>query len=234
MLEIKQLVSGYNKSPVLNLSELYVGAKSFTGVLGRNGMGKTTLLRAIMGELPAWRGQVLLNGIDITGYQAHQRAVAGIGFVPQGRQIFPLLTVEENLRMGCVKHFSRSQQIIEQMLEIFPRLKRLLAQPGGALSGGEQQLLALARCLCGEPQLVLLDEPTEGIQPNICEEIIETLQKLRHEMDISIILVEQDIEFLYSLSDRIHVIEKGKITQVIDPQTTTSASIAEQYLGFHA
>lgn len=234
MLQINQLVSGYNKIPVLNLAEMFVGAKSFTGVLGRNGMGKTTLLRAIMGELPAWQGQISLNGIDISRYQAYQRASAGIGYVPQGRQIFPLLTVEENLRMGCVKHFSRSQPIIEHMLEIFPRLKRLLAQPGGALSGGEQQLLAMARCLCGEPQLVLLDEPTEGIQPNICEEIIETLQKLRHEMDISIILVEQDIEFLYSLADRIHVIEKGQITQVIDPLTTSSAAIAEQYLGFHA
>ena len=233
MLEVKQLVSGYNKIPVLNLSELFVGAKFFTGVLWRNGMGKTTLLRSIMGELPAWKGQVLLNGINITGYQAHQRAAMGIGFVPQGRQIFPLLTVEENLRMGCVKHFSRSKQIIEQMLEIFPRLKRLLAQPGGSLSGGEQQLLALARCLCGEPQLVLLDEPTEGIQPNICEEIIDTLKQLRHQMDISIILVEQDIDFLHTLSDRIHVIEKGMITGEIDPKVVSSATIAEQYLGFH-
>lgn len=234
MLEIKEMVSGYNKIPVLNLSELFVGAKSFTGVLGRNGMGKTTLLRTIMGELPAWQGQIALNGIDITRYQAHQRAVAGIGFVPQGRQIFPQLTVEENLRMGCVKHFSRAAEIIEQMLAYFPRLKRLLVQPGGALSGGEQQLLALARCLCGQPQLVLLDEPTEGIQPNICEEIIETLRRLRHEMDISIILVEQDIEFLYALSDQIHVIEKGQIVQRIDPKTQSSASVAEQFLGFHA
>jgi branched-chain amino acid transport system ATP-binding protein/urea transport system ATP-binding protein len=233
MLEIKEMVSGYNKIPVLNLSELFVGAKSFTGVLGRNGMGKTTLLRTIMGELPAWQGQIALNGIDITRYQAHQRAVAGIGFVPQGRQIFPQLTVEENLRMGCVKHFSRAGEIIEQMLAYFPRLKRLLAQPGGALSGGEQQLLALARCLCGQPQLVLLDEPTEGIQPNICEEIIETLRRLRHEMDISIILVEQDIEFLYALSDQIHVIEKGQIVQRIDPKSQSSASVAEQCLGFH-
>ena len=234
MLEIKELISGYNKVPVLNLSQLFVGAKSFTGVLGRNGMGKTTLLRTIMGELAAWQGSIALNGIDITRYKAHQRAAAGIGFVPQGRQIFPQLTVAENLRMGCVKNFSDAGRMTEQMLEIFPRLKRLLAQPGGALSGGEQQLLALARCLCGQPQLVLLDEPTEGIQPNICQEIIETLQKLRHEMDISIILVEQDIEFLYALSDQIYIIEKGQITERIDSKNQSVASIAEKFLGIHA
>lgn len=233
MLELKGLVSGYDKVPVLHNVDLFVGAKAFTGILGRNGMGKTTLLRAIMGELPGWQGQVLLNGIDISRYEAHQRAVAGIGFVPQGRQIFPTLTVEENLRMGCVKNFARAAPMVERMLELFPRLKRLVAQPGGSLSGGEQQLLALARCLCGEPQLVLLDEPTEGIQPNICEEIIDTLRVLRHEMDISIILVEQDIEFLYALSDRIHVIEKGAIVEVIDPRQTSAQAIAEQHIGFH-
>ncbi|MBJ7221266.1 MULTISPECIES: ABC transporter ATP-binding protein [unclassified Brenneria] len=233
MLELKSVVSGYDKVPVLHQVELFVGAKAFTGVLGRNGMGKTTLLRTIMGELPAWQGRLLMNGIDVTRYEAHQRAVSGIGFVPQGRQIFPALSVEENLRMGCVKHFAQSALMIERMLELFPRLKRLLAQPGGALSGGEQQLLALARCLCGEPQLVLLDEPTEGIQPNICEEIIETLKNLRHEMDISIILVEQDIEFLYALSDSIHVIEKGCITSVIDPAQVSVEAIAEEYMGFH-
>lgn len=234
MLDVTGLVAGYDKVPVLQQVGLFVGAKAFTGILGRNGMGKTTLLRAIIGELPAWQGQVRLNGIDITRYQSHQRAMAGIGYVPQGRQIFPALTVAENLRMGCVKNFAASAQQIERMLEAFPRLKRLLAQPGGALSGGEQQLLALARCLCGEPQLVLLDEPTEGIQPNICEEMIATLGRLRHEMDISIILVEQDIEFLYALSDSIHVIEKGAMVDVIDPASTTAADIADRYIGFHA
>lgn len=144
MLELKGLVSGYDKVPVLHNVDLFVGAKAFTGILGRNGMGKTTLLRAIMGELPGWQGQVLLNGIDISRYEAHQRAVAGIGFVPQGRQIFPTLTVEENLRMGCVKNFAKAAPMVERMLELFPRLKRLVAQPGGSLSGGEQQLLALA------------------------------------------------------------------------------------------
>ena len=157
-----------------------------------------------------------------------------VGYVPQGRQIFPYLSVRENLRMGCVKDFAAADATIERILAYFPRLHRLLDQPGGALSGGEQQLLALARCLCGSPSIILLDEPTEGIQPSICDEIIETLQRLRVEQNLAVILVEQDIEFLSALSDRILIIENGQLVDEVDPAHTSAEAIAERFMGFHA
>ncbi|WP_268799562.1 ABC transporter ATP-binding protein [Pseudomonas huanghezhanensis] len=234
MLEVIGLSAGYGRIPVLRDICLSSPANACVGVLGRNGMGKTTLLRALMGELPAMAGSLHFAGKDLSKAAAHQRARAGIGYVPQGRQIFPYLSVRENLRMGCVKDFAAAHATIERILAYFPRLQRLLDQPGGALSGGEQQLLALARCLCGEPKIILLDEPTEGIQPSICDEIIETLQRLRVEQNLAVILVEQDIEFLSALSDRILIIENGQLVDEVDPSNTTPEAIAERFMGFHA
>lgn len=234
MLEVIGLSAGYGRIPVLRDIHLRCADNTCVGVLGRNGMGKTTLLRALMGEIPAMAGSLHFAGQDLTKAAAHQRARAGIGYVPQGRQIFPYLSVRENLRMGCVKDFAAADATIERILAYFPRLHRLLDQPGGALSGGEQQLLALARCLCGQPNVILLDEPTEGIQPSICDEIIETLQRLRVEQNLGVILVEQDIEFLSALSQRILIIENGQLTDEVDPADTSAEAIAERFMGFHA
>ena len=209
MLKAHDLNAGYGRIPVLRGVRLNMAPGEFTGILGRNGMGKTTLLRALMGELPLTGGSLALDGRDIGGLAPHARARQGLGYVPQGRQIFPALTVAENLRMGCVKRLRDADAKIAQVLQVFPRLQRLLDRAGGSLSGGEQQLLALARCLCGEPKLMLLDEPTEGIQPSICDEIVEALQTLRASHGIAILLVEQDIDFLCALSDRILVLEKA-------------------------
>ncbi len=234
MLEVTGLSTGYGRIPVLRDIRMSCAANTCDGVLGRNGMGKTTLLRALMGELPAMGGSLQFAGEDLTKAAAHQRARAGIGYVPQGRQIFPYLSVRENLRMGCVKDFAGADATIERILAYFPRLQRLLDQPGGALSGGEQQLLALARCLCGDPKIILLDEPTEGIQPSICDEIIETLQRLRVEHNLAVILVEQDIEFLSALSDRILIIENGQLVDEVNPAHTSPEAIAERFMGFHS
>ena len=161
MLDVQGLRAGYGRIPILNGATLSVGAGEVVGILGHNGMGKTTLLKALMGYLPATAGQVMLDGQDITRLSPTARARLGLGYVPQGRQIFGTLTVRENLRMGCLRSKRPEAETIESMLETFPRLRPLLDRIGGALSGGEQQILALARCLCGDPRLVLLDEPTE-------------------------------------------------------------------------
>ncbi|KAF1020799.1 MAG: High-affinity branched-chain amino acid transport ATP-binding protein LivF [Paracidovorax wautersii] len=227
LLDVQGLRAGYGRVPILHGVDLRTGAAQITGILGRNGMGKTSLLKALMGELPATAGSVVFNGQTLTQAGAHLRARAGMGYVPQGRQIFPNLTVAENLRMGCAKDFARAGPTIERVLGHFPRLRRLLSQPGGSLSGGEQQLLALARCLCGAPRLILLDEPTEGIQPSICDEIIETLLRLRDQEGLAIVLVEQDIEFLGALCDRIDVLDKGVFTQSLAPSAISAETFAD-------
>ena len=175
MLEVDNLSAGYGRIPILTNVSFTAAQGEFIGVLGHNGMGKTTLLRALMGYLPATSGRVIFEGADLTRAEPYRRARAGIGYVPQGREIFPALSVRENLRMGALKRSGDESAVIDAILTQFPRLQRLMDRPGGALSGGEQQLLAIARCLAGAPKLILLDEPTEGIQPSIIDEIADTL-----------------------------------------------------------
>lgn len=212
LLSVRDLRAHYGRVPILTGVTLAVEAGEYLGILGHNGMGKTTLMRTLMGALPATGGQVAFEGREITGLPTHERSRLGMGLVPQGREIFPALSVFENLRMGLASAKVETLRIIDEILEDFPRLKRLLDRRGGALSGGEQQLLALARCLCTRPKLILLDEPTEGIQPSIIEEIIETLLVLKMRWSLSMIIVEQNLEFITSLSDRVLHIQKGLIT----------------------
>jgi branched-chain amino acid transport system ATP-binding protein len=232
ILDVQGLRTGYGRIPILNGVGFSVNEGEFIGILGHNGMGKTTLLRALMGFLPANAGRVQFAGTDITALEPHRRARLGLGYVPQGREIFPGLSVYDNLRMGCAQQ-SRGQEhaTITNVLEEFPRLTQLLDRPGSALSGGEQQLLAIARCLCGKPRLVLLDEPTEGIQPSIIEEITETLQRLRARSGLTMILVEQNLDFIAALSQRILVIQKGRITQEVKPDDLHDASLVGEFIG---
>jgi len=234
MLEIHDLRAAYGRIPILNGVSFTVADGEFVGILGHNGMGKTTLLRALMGFLPATAGHVRFEQSDITSLDPCRRARLGLGYVPQGREIFPALTVYDNLRMGCSKQTASEGQTIETVLEEFPRLKPLLDRVGGTLSGGEQQLLALARCLCGKPRLVLLDEPTEGIQPSIIDEIVETLQRLRDRSGLTIILVEQNLEFIAALSHRVLIIQKGTITREVQPDDLHNASLVGEFIGITA
>jgi len=231
MLKVSGLRAGYGRIPILGGITLSVERGEFVGVLGHNGMGKTTLLKALMGYLPATGGQVLLEDRDITRATPAMRARRGLGYVPQGREIFPALSVHENLRMGCLLAPAGERSTIENVLTAFPRLTRLLNRPGGALSGGEQQLLALARCLCGGPRAILLDEPTEGIQPSIVEEIVETLQSLRASHSLTMILVEHDLQFISALADRVLIIQKGVITREMQPQDATDPSLVAEFVG---
>lgn len=231
MIEVEDLRTAYGRIPILNGVSFAVEEGGFVGVLGHNGMGKTTLLKALMGFLPATDGRVRFAGADITGAAPYARARLGLGYVPQGRDIFPGLSVLDNLRMGCAKESGDDSAIIGPILDDFPRLRPLLDRVGGALSGGEQQLLAIARCLCGRPRLVLLDEPTEGIQPSIIDEIVETLQRLRERTRLTMILVEQNLDFIAALSERVLIIQKGTITQEVRPSDLGDADLVGEFIG---
>jgi branched-chain amino acid transport system ATP-binding protein len=231
MLKVTQLCTAYGRIPILNGISFAAEEGEFIGILGHNGMGKTTLLKALMGFLPATGGCVQFAGTDVTQAAPHRRARLGLGYVPQGREIFPGLTVLDNLRMGCGKESGAERDIIAPILEDFPRLKPLLDRAGGALSGGEQQLLAIARCLCGKPRLVLLDEPTEGIQPSIIEEIVETLRRLREKTGLTMILVEQNLDFIAALSQRVLIIQKGMITREARPSDLGDPGLVGEFIG---
>jgi branched-chain amino acid transport system ATP-binding protein len=208
MLNVTDLRSGYGRIPILAGITLSVSAGEFVGILGHNGMGKSTLLRTLMGYLPMTGGEIIFEGQSLRGLSPTARARRGIGYVPQGREIFPSLSVYENLRMGCVMAKQDESNTIKSILADFPRLERLLDRPGGALSGGEQQLLALARCLCGGPKFILLDEPTEGIQ-----------------------LVEQNLNFITSLSQRVLILQKGMIIREVPPDVAKDRAMMEEYVG---
>ena len=233
MLEVDALHSGYGRIPILMGIELSVAKGEFLGILGHNGMGKTTLMQTVMGHLPATSGTVRFDGQDVTRLSPHKRSRAGLGLVPQGRQIFPDLSVYENLRMGMAGAATEDSAFMEEILELFPRLHRLLDRRGGALSGGEQQLLALARCLCSRPKLILLDEPTEGIQPSILEEIVDTLKVLR-DRGLSLVLVEQNLEFIAALSSRVLTIQKGVITGEMSPKDLQDPEMVSEFVGMSA
>jgi branched-chain amino acid transport system ATP-binding protein len=231
MLTVKHLRAGYGSIPILGGLTFSVTDDEYVGVLGHNGMGKTTMLRTLMGILPVSAGEIKYDGRDITFDPPYQRARAGIGYVPQGRDIFPSLSVHDNLRMGCVMFGRNETQTIDMILEDFPRLRTLLDRLGGALSGGEQQLLALARCLCGGPRLVLLDEPTEGIQPSIIDEIAETLLRLRDQKAFSLVLVEQNLDFIAALSARVLILQKGLLVREVRPDDLYDPALVNEFLG---
>ena len=231
MLEVSELAAGYGRIPILGGVSFSVARGEFVGILGHNGMGKTTLLRALMGYIPATAGRVELEDADITRAEPYRRARAGMGYVPQGRDIFPGLSVRDNLRMGAVGRPKDEDAAIGSALETFPRLKPLIDRPGGALSGGEQQLLAIARCLAGNPRLILLDEPTEGIQPSIIDEIAETLLGLRSKGGLTMILVEQNLDFIAALSERVLIIQKGVIVHSAEPGELHGHGLINEFIG---
>ncbi len=231
MLDVAGLHSGYGRIPILTGVSLSVARGEFVGILGHNGMGKTTLLRTLMGYLPATAGRVSLLGQDITALSPTARARLGIGYVPQGREIFPALSVRDNLRMGCLLAKQGESAVIDDILADFPRLSAYLDRLGGAFSGGEQQLLALARCLCGGPQILLLDEPTEGIQPSIIEEIADTLHAVGQRRALTILLVEQNLNFISALSHRVLILQKGVITREISPEIARDRAMVDEFVG---
>ncbi len=211
MLEISGLNQFYGESHTLWDIDLTLPQGGCLCLMGRNGVGKTTLLKVIMGLLAASGGVIRFGGEDLIKRAADLRARLGIGYVPQGREIFPLLTVEENLRIGLGARRDRRREIPDTVFELFPVLKQMLRRRGGDLSGGQQQQLAIGRALVLEPRLLILDEPTEGIQPNIVQEIGDIIQRLNEEQGLGILLVEQKLPFARRVAKRFCLMDRGRV-----------------------
>ena len=215
LLRAANLRGGYGGIPILRGVNLEVAAGECVGVLGHNGAGKTTLIRALAGLLPSASGSVLLEGAEIGELPAHERARAGFALVPQGRDIFPDLTVEENLRIACADLGEEGEEAaLAAALQMFPQLRPLLARRGGGLSGGQQQILAAARALASRPIVLLLDEPTEGVQPSVADEIADALAAAR-QSGAAIVLVEQNPDFVARVCSRVYVMTRGEITAAL-------------------
>jgi urea transport system ATP-binding protein len=228
MLEIQGVSASYGKSPVLDSINMSMAPGESVTLLGRNGVGKSTLLRTIVGLHPAAQGSITFLGEDVTESPSYQRARLGIAYVPQGRGIFPHLSVEENLRLGTAaekKADGRKQDIPDYIYELFPVLRRVSHRKGGVLSGGEQQQLAIARAMVSKPKLLILDEPTEGIQPSIVQQIEETLVQVRCQLKIGILLVEQYLDFAWSIGDKFYVMRRGQIVATGNPRESDPSSI---------
>jgi urea transport system ATP-binding protein len=211
VIKFEQINQLYGGSQILWDLNLDIAEGSCTCLMGRNGVGKTTLLKCLMGLLPIKAGSITVDGQDISRKTAEQRAPMGIGYVPQGRDIFPQLTVEENLRLGLPCRSDGAKEIPEKIYELFPVLKDMLSRRGGDLSGGQQQQLAIGRALVIEPKVLILDEPNEGIQPNVVQQIGNVITKLNEEEGLTVLLVEQKLNFARKVGKEFRLMEKGRV-----------------------
>jgi urea transport system ATP-binding protein len=211
MLTIRGLNVGYGESQILWNVDLHVPEGQVVCLMGRNGVGKTTLLKSVMGLLPPQAGSIAFDGQDFTRVRPEQRSRRGIGYVPQGREIFPQLTVLENLRLGLLAKHGSDGRVPDRVFQLFPALSGVLDRKGGFLSGGQQQQLSIARALVTDPKLILLDEPTEGIQPSIIQEIEGVIARIKAQGHVTMLLVEQYLAFARRLADAFYMMEKGSI-----------------------
>jgi branched-chain amino acid transport system ATP-binding protein len=230
ILEVQQLHAGYGRTPILQGIDFRVGRGEIVAIIGRNGVGKSTLMKSLIGLLPSTRGAIRFDGADVTREPANARALRGIGYIPQGRQIFPRLTVRENLMMGRTIGGSGREKLLELVLRYFPILESRQDQKAGTMSGGEQQQLAIGRALIGNPDLMLLDEPSEGIQPSIVQQIARNVRELNRELGLSVLFVEQNIDMILSMAQRCYVMDKGCIVDQVEPAQLADDSVVRRYL----
>jgi urea transport system ATP-binding protein len=230
VLRISGLQASYDATPVLRGINLDVAAGEIVAIVGRNGVGKTTMMRCMMGLLPATNGAVLYNGRDITRFPADRRARLGIGYIPQGREVFPRMTVEENLQVGELIGRSGNPPAFAAVFDYFPILKERRRQLAGTLSGGQQQQLAIGRALIGSPGMLLLDEPSEGVQPSIVQMISRVLRSIRDRFGTTIVLVEQNLDTILALAERCLVMEKGQVTVEIPAGHVTQDNVRRHLL----
>ncbi len=228
MISLKGVNQAYGGTRILWDLDMEVARGSVTCIMGRNGVGKTTLLKCLMGLLPIQSGELLVDGVDLSRHVAEYRARNGIGYVPQGRDIFPLLTVEENLRVALGGRRDGSRQVPERIFELFPVLAEMLGRRGGDLSGGQQQQLAIGRALVLEPTVLILDEPNEGIQPNIVHQIGDVILKLNREEGLTVVLVEQKLNFARRVGQEFRLMEKGRVVA-----SGAMAELSDELVGEH-
>ena len=215
VLDVAGLCAAYGRTPVLRGVDMTIAKGEIVSLIGRNGVGKTTTMRCLIGLLPATSGQIVFQGQPITELPADERARLGIGYIPQGRQVFPRMTVEENIAVSLLASPGKDRRLTELVYQYFPILKQRRRQSAGTLSGGEQQQLAIGRALVGNPQLMLLDEPSEGIQPSIVHMICEVLKSVRDQLGTTILFVEQNLDTILAISERCYVVDKGAIVAEI-------------------
>jgi urea transport system ATP-binding protein len=227
MFNVSNLASGYGQSQVIHDLNFTVNKQEIVAVMGRNGMGKTTLFKTLMGILPTRGGSVVVDGTDISAMESHDRVASGIAYVPQGRMIFPSMTVLENIQTGLPA--SASGKVPEELYALFPVLYDMRGRRGGNLSGGQQQQLAIARALATNPKVLLLDEPTEGIQPSIIKDIAKSLKEIRNMRQLTIIVSEQVLSFTLEIADRFFVIDKGRFAYE-NTRANVDAATISRYL----
>lgn len=229
LLSVEALKASYDESIILRGVDMVVKPNSVVALLGRNGVGKTSLLRSIMGQMPKTEGRITFEGQSIESLRSDQRARMGLGYVPQGRDIFPNLTVQENLEVSMSISGQAGRGRLDEVYELFPVVKDMLARKGGVLSGGQQQQLAIGRAILTNPKLLILDEPTEGIQPSIIDQIEDAIHMLKKRGNLSIILVEQYLDFAKSASDEFYILDRGSVVLSGQSEALTSAVI-DQHL----
>jgi branched-chain amino acid transport system ATP-binding protein len=230
LLQVSELRAGYGAGDVLQGVDLAIEPGEIVAVLGRNGVGKSTLMKALIGILRARRGRVVYKGDEVTRLTSDRRARLGIGYVPQGREIFPHLTVLENLRLGRLINTAAGALALDEVYGYFPFLKDRARQRGGTLSGGQQEMLAIARALVGRPDLLLLDEPSDGVQPSIVQEIGDFLVKLVALQPIGILIVEQNIDLIQTVAQRAYVMDKGRLTAALDRAAIADVTALSRHL----
>jgi len=230
MLELDGVSAGYDSTPILRDVDLQVDTGEIVGVMGKNGVGKTTLMKTVIGLLEPTDGTITYASTDVTDAPADERARAGIGYIPQGRDVFPKLTVEQNIRMGKTVNADSDELLYDEIYDYFPVLQERASQQAGTLSGGQQQMLAIARALVSNPDLLLLDEPSEGIQPSIVDQISRDMQTINDELGTTVLFVEQNLGVIREMADRCYAMERGTFVDELGPETLVDEDAIAAYL----